>query len=77
MTGGTTTQLVPNSNSVTFSLAAAPTGNCSGASAGGTTVSCVRERDQGHDRSQRHSNDCLYGLEPTQIPRVRDQSIWA
>jgi MSHA pilin protein MshA len=47
MTGGTTTQLVPNSNSVTFSLAAAPTGNCSGASAGGTTVSCVVNATKG------------------------------
>jgi prepilin-type N-terminal cleavage/methylation domain-containing protein len=41
LTGGTTTQLLPGSTSVVYSIAAAPTGNCSGASAGGTTVACV------------------------------------
>jgi prepilin-type N-terminal cleavage/methylation domain-containing protein len=47
MTGGSTTQLVPNSNTVTFSMAAAPTGNCSAANAGGTTVSCVVNATKG------------------------------
>ncbi|MEO8627012.1 MAG: prepilin-type N-terminal cleavage/methylation domain-containing protein [Betaproteobacteria bacterium] len=41
LTGGTSTQLVPSSTSVIYSIAASPTGNCSGVSAGGTTVSCV------------------------------------
>jgi len=47
MTGGSTTQLVPNTNTVTYAIAAAPTGNCSGASAGGTTVSCVVNATKG------------------------------
>jgi len=47
LTGGSTTTLVPNSNSVTYAIAAAPTGNCSGASAGGTVVSCVVNASKG------------------------------
>ncbi len=41
LTGGTSTQLVPSSKSVTYSIAGSPTGDCSGASASGTTVACV------------------------------------
>jgi MSHA pilin protein MshA len=40
MAGGTPGQLVPNSNGVTYSIAASPTGNCS-VTAPGTAVSCV------------------------------------
>src|SRR4029450_2716850 len=47
LTGGTTTTLIPNSNSVTYSVAAVPTGNCSGVSAGGTVVSCVINATKG------------------------------
>jgi MSHA pilin protein MshA len=47
MTGGSTSTLVPNSNNVTYTLAATPTGNCSAASAGGTVVSCVVNATKG------------------------------
>ena len=47
MTGGTVTQLVPNTNNVTYSIAAAPTGNCSAGGAGGTVVSCVVNATKG------------------------------
>jgi MSHA pilin protein MshA len=40
MAGGTPGQLVPNSNGVTYSIAASPTGNCS-VTAPGTAVACV------------------------------------
>jgi MSHA pilin protein MshA len=39
--GGSTTQLVSNSPQVSYAFAGSPTGNCSGANAAGTPVSCV------------------------------------
>jgi MSHA pilin protein MshA len=47
MHGGTVTTLVPNSNNVTYAVAAAPIGNCSAVGAGGTVVSCVVNATKG------------------------------
>jgi prepilin-type N-terminal cleavage/methylation domain-containing protein len=39
--GASVSQLMPNTNGVTYAVLTPPTGNCSGANAGGTMVSCV------------------------------------
>ena len=40
-TGTNVSQLMPNTNGITYAVEALPAGSCSGASAGGTVVSCV------------------------------------
>ena len=45
MTGGSTSQLVPNAGGVTYTVSG--TGACNGPSAGGTAVSCTIEGAKG------------------------------
>ena len=45
--GASVSQLMPNTNGVTYAVLTLPTGNCSGPSAGGSVVSCVLTATKG------------------------------
>jgi hypothetical protein len=67
MAGGTPGQLVPNSNGVTYSIAASPTGNCS-VTAPGTAVSCVVNAVKGNRHSKCDGIGAVYRL-TSELPR--------